>query len=190
MAEHTSLATKFYTDPYIQTLPPTDKLLFLYLIAGPQTEATLGIFELSLFTMAFHTGLEKDNIEHTLNRFAEAGKIHHVDGWVVLKNHFKNNPLRGNERLIKAAMTRFDKVPWTVKDRVVDPTDTLYIPYLDPNNDLCITLLPVPSLPLLPNTRPIPVPAGIGGADDKSSKGKWDMRAKVEEIAKRKEMGK
>lgn len=175
MADYTSIATRFYEDAYIQTLPPTDKLLFKYLIDGPQNEPTLGIYELSLPTMAFHTGLDKESIEHTLQRFAAAHKIHWLDGWVVLKNHFKHNPLRGNQRLITGALKRLEKVPWSIRERLIDPMDTLYIPYLCPTDDLYIALEPVP----IPSqsqshTLPLPIPppkSPRGGAQGRSAPG-------------------
>lgn len=144
MAERTTILTKFYVDEYIQSLPPTDKLLFMYLLANPSCEPTIGIYELSIHSMAFHTGLDKENIEHTLNRFAQSGRIHFVDSWVIVKNHFKNNPLRGNQKLVTGALTRFEKIPWHVKERIVDSSDTLYIPYLDRMHSLYIGLEPVP----------------------------------------------
>lgn len=191
MAEYTSISTHFYEDGYIQSLPPTDKFLFLYLIGGPQSEPTLGIYELSLNTMAHHTGLLKENIEHSLSRFAETDKIHYVDGWVVLKNHFKHNPLRGNERLVKGALTRFNRVPWHVHDRVLNADDTLYIPYLDPSHSLYIgsptkniALQPVPA-------RPFPIPTlsqSPGGMNTPVSDGSKNLETERKRLAQRKSM--
>lgn len=137
MAEFTSFATRFWEDPYIQSLPPTDKLLYIYLISGPQSEPSLGIYELSVNTMAFHTGLDKENIEHTLNRFAQAAKIHHIDGWIIIKNHFKHNSVK-SERVLIGAYRRLKQVPWPIAERLTKADDTLYIPYLDPQHTLYI----------------------------------------------------
>lgn len=150
MAEHVSLKTSFYEDPYIQSLPPTDKFLFLYLISNPNNPPTLGIYELSLHTMAFHTGLDRENIEHSLRRFADNGKIHYIDGFVIIKNHFKANPLKGNEKLLANTHKLLSKLPWSIKERLEAKSDALYIPYLDPTHTLYIGPEPVP-------TRPIPV---------------------------------
>lgn len=166
MAEFTSLATHFWEDGYIQQLPPTDKLLFVYLISGPQIEPTLGIYELSLRTMAHHTGLTDASIMDSLSRFAAADKIHHVDDWVILKNHFKHNPIKGNSKLWIGLQKRIERVPWTIRDRVEDPSDTLYIPYLDPNHTLYIGP-DAPSNPSLARHVTIPVPNTVTLADSR-----------------------
>lgn len=203
MAEYISVATKFFEDSFIQQLPPTDKLLYLYLFAGPQAEPTLGIYELSLRTMAHHTGLTEANIRDSLNRFAQAGKVHHVDDWIILKKHFKHNPLRGNQRLITGALRRFENVPWQIRERIVDPTDTLYIAYLDPTHSLYIapepsregSTRPVPALSRPVTTLPYPVPALSrpgGGGDDKSSggveKGKGHLEDAIQKLANQRKM--
>lgn len=158
MAEFTSLATRFWEDPWIQTLSPTDKLLYICLFTNAHNEATTGIYEVSLRTLAHLTGLESENIQHSLNRFAEAGKVHYVDGWVILMNHFKNNPLKGNGPLVTGALRRVAALPWQVRERLTDRKDPMYLPYLDSEHDLYIG----PIGPLgPPSTRPVPVPVPV-----------------------------
>jgi len=50
---------EFWTDPYIEDLDPSEKLLFLYLITNPLCNVA-GIYESQITRIAYETGFEKE----------------------------------------------------------------------------------------------------------------------------------
>lgn len=130
-----SIDTFFVLDPYIQTLNANDRWLYLALICNPDI-SMIGVYELGLPTLELYTGLGREALGHSIDKFAKAGKIHYVDGWVIVKNHIKNNPIKGKvEGVVIGAHKRFTELPWSIRERLIDPMDSLYIPYLDPTHD-------------------------------------------------------
>ena len=122
------VCTGFWTDSYIESLDPIEKLLFLYLLTNPQTNIA-GIYEISIRKMAFETGIDKDMIQKVLERFQEAGKIFHIEGFVILPNFGKYQNAGSSQ--VQAGVKRILKNE--VPDKVHRGMDTLSIPYPYPN---------------------------------------------------------
>lgn len=133
-----SIDAYFVLDPYVQTLNANDRWLYFVLLCNPD-RSMIGIFEIGLPTLELYSGLGREAIGNSLDVFAQAGKIHYVDGWIIIKNYIKNNPIKDKAPgIIIGAHKRFMDLPWSIRERAVDPTDTLYIPYLDPTSNLYI----------------------------------------------------
>ena len=56
-----SVNTKFWDDPFIEDLPPTEKLLFLYLLTNPLANL-LGIYEITVKRISYDTGLSREAV--------------------------------------------------------------------------------------------------------------------------------
>ena len=65
MATYRTIRMSFWNDPAIESLPPADKLLYLYLFTCPHAN-NLGVLSVSLRKMAFETGLSEDAIRRGL----------------------------------------------------------------------------------------------------------------------------
>ncbi len=70
MAKQRMVNTEFWKDEYVQELNPSEKLLFLYFITNEST-SICGIYKISLRTMSFDTGIQKDNILKIIDKFFE-----------------------------------------------------------------------------------------------------------------------
>jgi len=81
--------TAFWSDPWVESLDPIAKLLFLYLLTNEHTNIA-GVYELSIRKMAFESGIEEDKIVELVGEFEIKGKIKYLDGWVILKNFSKH----------------------------------------------------------------------------------------------------
>ena len=68
MATYRTIRMSFWNDPAIESLPPADKLLYLYLFTCPHAN-NLGVLSVSLRKMAFETGLSEDAIRRGLAAF-------------------------------------------------------------------------------------------------------------------------
>ena len=102
----------FWTDPYIEDLDPSEKLVFLYLLTNPLCNIAW-IYEIKPRRMAFETWFDKDMIDKILTRFVEDNKILRVDDWVMIKNFWKNQSTNPN---VKKWIQRIvDELPEKVK---------------------------------------------------------------------------
>lgn len=95
---------EFWTDPYIEELDPSEKLLFLYLLTNPLCNCA-GIFEINNRRIAYETGFDKDMVDKIIGRFIKDGKIIREKDWIIIINFVKNqsnNPsiLQGVQRIL------------------------------------------------------------------------------------------
>jgi len=104
MSKQRYVRDSFWTDPYIEKLDPSEKLLFLYFLTNPLCNIA-GIYEIRNNRVAYETGFDKDMVEKIKNRFIEDGKMITIKDWIILVNFVKNqsnNPsvLQGIQRIL------------------------------------------------------------------------------------------
>jgi len=90
-----SVNTKFWQDPFIEDLNPTEKLLFLYLLTNPLGNI-LGIYEISIKRISYDTGIGKETIKKALEGFEKVGKVYYFKEFIILTNFLKNQKLNSN----------------------------------------------------------------------------------------------
>ena len=111
-----SVNTRFWDDPFVEELTPSEKLLFLYLLTNPLTNL-LGIYEITIKRIAYDTGLPKETIQKGLERFGTVRKAYFVDNFIVLPNWLKNQSLNKNMKV--AVMTEFNELPKHIRSSVL-----------------------------------------------------------------------
>lgn len=90
-----SVNTKFWQDPFIEDLNPTEKLLFLYLLTNPLGNI-LGIYEISVKRISYDTGIGKETIKKAFESFESVGKVFYFKDYVIMANFLKNQKLNSN----------------------------------------------------------------------------------------------
>jgi len=102
MALYRTLQTKFWTDTFIQGLTPEQKLIYIYLITNPETTQT-GIYEISLTTVSFHTGLKVPEIEEAIRYFQSKKRVIYSqeNNEIFIVNWLKNNYSRSPKVAIR-----------------------------------------------------------------------------------------
>jgi len=113
MSKLRSVSTAFWSDPFIEDLTPSEKLLFLYLITNDKTNM-LGIYEVSIKKISFDTGLNKDIIEKSLKEFQRLSKVKYIKNHVVLVNFMKHQNYNTNMK--KSAIDIYNELPNELKD--------------------------------------------------------------------------
>jgi len=83
MATQRFISTSFWDDEWIQTLDPSEKLLYLYLMTNPLTTIA-GIYEITVRRICFDTGFNSDTVKHILGKFEKARKAFHHNGFMVI----------------------------------------------------------------------------------------------------------
>ena len=87
MARYRPIKTCFWSDEWVATLKPTEKLLYLYLITNERTNLC-GIYRLPIQYISFETGLNQGQLEKAFQSFG--ARVMYKNGWVVLKNYKKH----------------------------------------------------------------------------------------------------
>ena len=111
-----SINTKFWDDPFIQDLTPSEKLLFLYLITNPLTNL-LGIYEISIKRISFDTGLSKEIILKGLESFETIKKIFYQNNFIIIPNFLKNQNLNANMKINVVKL--FEVLPNELKTKLL-----------------------------------------------------------------------
>ena len=77
------ISTSFWDDPWVQSLTPLDRYLYLYLLTNTLTNIA-GVYEISTRRIGFDTGLSEKAIENTLSIFTKSRKAVRVSEFIIL----------------------------------------------------------------------------------------------------------
>jgi len=84
---------KFWEDNEVLEMTPDEKCFYLYLLTNSKT-SSCGVYEISVKTMAFETGIDKELVLKLINRFQNQYKKILYDlstGEIAIRNWFKYN---------------------------------------------------------------------------------------------------
>jgi len=92
MADYRTIHTKIWDDPWVRTLTPEGKVLWIYLFAN-RRGSVCGLYELPEWIMAAETGLRPAEIARLIRQFTNDGKIQYEDGvvWVKTMRRYQGN---------------------------------------------------------------------------------------------------
>lgn len=107
-----SVSTSFWSDPFIEELTSSEKLLFIYFITNEKTNM-LGIYESSIKKIAFETGIDKSTVEKALKKFEKAQKVKYRDNYIILINFLKHQ--KYNTNMKKSALEVYSNLPKSIK---------------------------------------------------------------------------
>jgi hypothetical protein len=125
MAKSRIINTKFWSDCFIQTLTSEEKLFFLYLLTNEHTEIS-GIYEISLKTIEFDSGIKQEKILKFLDSLSKAKKVYYVDGYIIIKNFSKHQ--QTNPKVSEGIKRSFELLPASLRLKL-KTVDSLYIDY-------------------------------------------------------------
>ena len=83
MSTQRYISTSFWDDPWITTLDPSEKLLYLYLMTNTSTNIA-GVYKLSVRRICFDTGFNSDTVGHIIAKFEKAKKVHRIGEYIAL----------------------------------------------------------------------------------------------------------
>ncbi len=146
MSKTRYIKTDFWSDSYIETLDPTEKLLFIYLFTNDRLDLC-GIYEITLRKISFETGINEENLVKILTKFSEKWKIYYIDWYIYVANFTKHLQINPSVLL------------WIDRSKNLIPK--LILESIDKLGTGCIqggTLIPIP-IPI-PIPKPIPTITG------------------------------
>lgn len=113
MSKLRSISTSFWSDPFIEDLSVSEKLLYLYLITNEKTNM-LGIYEVSIRKISFETGIDKPTVEKALKHFETLGKVKYIDNYIILVKFLKHQNFNTNMK--KSAIDVYLNLPKSLID--------------------------------------------------------------------------
>lgn len=115
MAKKRYLNTKFWDDPYIRSLTPLERYLFLYLITNSNTTIS-GIYELMFERIVYDTNLRLNDVSRIVGKFAKDNKIYYIDNYICIKNFIKHQNL--NPSITKGIINELKTVPRSIINKI------------------------------------------------------------------------
>lgn len=124
MSKLRSINTSIWSDPFIEDLTPTHKLLFIYLLTNEKTNM-LGIYEASVKKISFETGIQKSDVLKGLEIFKESYKVKCVGNFIIITNYLKHQKFNPNMK--KSAVSTYINLPkeLKIKGLVIDHSKPL-----------------------------------------------------------------
>lgn len=110
MATQRYISTSFWDDPWVHSISPTDKLVYLHLLTNTLTNIA-GVYKLSIDRIAYDTGLKPANIKETLNTFIEHKKTFIFDEYIILPNWPKHQKWDGKPKIYAGIMAVLKELP-------------------------------------------------------------------------------
>lgn len=138
MSTQRYISTSFWDDPWVHSLTPNEKLLYLHLMTCPLTNIA-GVYELTNDRIAFDTGLKQDTISKAMDKFQKDKKAYRYDMYIIIRTWPKHQKWEQRSKIqagIEKILIKLDsKLLSYLKD----------IGYTYPIDSLPITYLYVPS---------------------------------------------
>ena len=118
MATQRYISTSFWDDEWIQTLDPSEKLLYLYLMTNPLTTIS-GAYKIALRRMVFDTGFNEETVKRILVKFQKAKKAYHYEEYMILPSWPKHQKWQIKDTIKKGIEADLAKIPENVKSYMV-----------------------------------------------------------------------
>lgn len=117
MSVKRSINTGIWSDTWVETLTPIEKLVWFYLLTNSYTNM-LGIYKVSIKRIIFETGLTQSQIINALKGFERLRKAFYLfDEWIFLPNWIKNQSMNSN--MIKSAIETYTHLPKELNDKLL-----------------------------------------------------------------------
>lgn len=111
-----SVNTRIWSDEWFETLKPTEKLLWLYLLTNERTNM-LGCYEVSMKRISYESGIDESMVRKAFEGFERLGKAYYLGGkYVFLPNWLKNQSM--NTNMVKSAKKDYATLPIGVLEAI------------------------------------------------------------------------
>jgi hypothetical protein len=132
------ISTSFYDDRWIQSLDPTEKFIYLYLLTNPLTNIA-GVYKIEDRRISFDTGYTTEVVGFVLEKFQKSGKAYRRDEYIVIPSWPKHQKWEGKSKIRAGIEAILKKLPAELLDFLKKipyayPIDTLSISYTYPSN--------------------------------------------------------
>lgn len=142
MANFRTISPSFWSDPFVEELTPSEKLLYIYLFSNEHV-SNIGVTEASIRKVAFETGVDVPGVSAFLRRLSSLGKVVQDEGLILAVNFIRNQTKFGkdkiSDKLVANLQRLFDELNsatirytlWKRYPDVFSHVSELEIPYPD-----------------------------------------------------------
>lgn len=108
------LFTKFWTDPYIQSLSHVETVLFAYFLTNQHINI-INCYEVSDATIRFEAKVNQKDLDHFKAKMMRDHKFYFVDGYVISVNLPKYEAYKGSKNDV-AKSVMLNRVPLAIRE--------------------------------------------------------------------------
>ena len=98
MANFRTISPSFWSDPFVEELTPSEKLLYIYLFSNEHV-SNIGVTEASIRKVAFETGVDVPGVSAFLRRLCSLGKVVQDEGQILAVNFIRNQTKFGKDKI-------------------------------------------------------------------------------------------
>lgn len=119
MSTQRYISTSFWDDEWIQTLDPSEKLLYLYLMTNPLTNIA-GVYKITIRRICFDTGFHETVIGFLFEKFKNAGKAYRIGEYVVLPSWPKHQKWETKKAICDGIVSILNDLDDTMKNKLAE----------------------------------------------------------------------
>jgi hypothetical protein len=109
MATQRYISTSFWDDEWVQTLDPSEKLLYLYLMTNPLTNIA-GVYKISNRRIGFDTGFNLETINNILEKFKNRGKVYRFNEYIAIPTWPKHQEWEKRQKIRDGIVSELQKL--------------------------------------------------------------------------------
>ena len=98
MANFRTISPSFWSDPFVEELTPSEKLLYIYLFSNEHV-SNIGVTEASIRKVAFETGVDTASVSAFIGQMSSLGKVVHDGGQILAVNFIRNQTKFGKDKI-------------------------------------------------------------------------------------------
>ena len=141
MANFRTISPSFWSDPFVEELTPSEKLLYIYLFSNEHV-SNIGVTEASIRKMAFETGVDASSVSAFIGKMSSLGKVVHDGGQILAVNFIRNQTKFGKDKISEKLAANLQRL----FDELESPSIryTLWKRYPDVFNHVAEVSIPYP----------------------------------------------
>jgi len=133
MAIQRYISTSFWDDGWVQSIDPSEKLMYLYLMTNPLTNIA-GIYKITDKRIHHDTGFNIDMVHKLLGRFEKARKAYRSEEYIIIPSWPKHQKWREKKTIETGIRKILAELPISIRDKAIKvgylyPIDTVPIAY-------------------------------------------------------------
>ena len=134
MATQRYISTSFWDDAWVQSIDPSEKLLYLYLMTNPLTNIA-GIYKITEKRIHDDTGFNVDMIKKLMSRFEKAKKAYRAGEYIIIPNWPRHQKWREKTTIETGIRKILADLPNSIRSKAKEvgyqyPIDTIPISYV------------------------------------------------------------
>lgn len=113
------ISTSIWSDDWFDSLSEREKLVYFYLLTNEHTNAA-GVYQCTLKNVRLEIGLNREDIEKIMAKFAEAGKAFYYREYIIVPKWLKHQKINERSKMFLGAVKVLRSLPQEIKAFISD----------------------------------------------------------------------